>query len=242
MFAKLIFKQQKGAATDPQDPMPAWQMVQGGQGGPGRGAVMCQEQTLMWNPNFTASLSKRTSQHIPPERTQCASPWRLSVITSLATKCYQVLLALPRLVNIFSTYRGSIQDKTKASLSICFSQVSHTSLQSSQPSVHEVLTNYLIVLPLRHAIIFASALAACDISRPHSQTINLSWSWEHLSLFFSLSSAQASFSLQFLPEKCSQVFSVPSCCTSRPGNSALFCDPHPFSSASRPYPVWCWCP
>lgn len=40
-----------------------------------------------------------------------------------------VLLALPRLVNIFSTYRRPRQDKTKASPSTCFSQGSHTSLQ-----------------------------------------------------------------------------------------------------------------
>lgn len=127
-----------------------------------------------------------SSQHVPPECTHCASPWRLSVITSLA--CYQVLpstAGLPRLVNIFSTYRRPVQDKTKASTSICFSQVSHTSLQSSQSSVHEALTNYLIVLTLRHSIIFAAALVACDISCHHRPSIFLRV--ENIFLSFSLS-------------------------------------------------------
>lgn len=72
MFAELIFRQWKGAATVQPDPMPAWQRVQAG---PGREAVVCQSKH--WLPRFPGS-----SQHIPSDGTHCASPWRLSVIAS----------------------------------------------------------------------------------------------------------------------------------------------------------------
>lgn len=51
LFAKLIFRQWKGAATGQPDPMPAWQRVQAG---PGREAVVCQSKH--WRETPTSQL------------------------------------------------------------------------------------------------------------------------------------------------------------------------------------------
>lgn len=249
LFAKLIFRQWKGAATGQPDPMPAWQRVQAG---PGREAVVCQSKH--WRETPTSQLPWVQPAHPIWRHPLCKPLKALNYRFSCMLPEPTALLALPKLVNILSTYQRRMQDKTKASPSICFSQGFHTSLQSllvsSQPSVHEVLTNYLTVLPLRHAVIFASAFVAFDISCPiasyHQSFLELR---QAFSLFLSLSFAPASFSLQFLPENCSSVLS--------PALSPLFLLyflswqlclvlwptslPHPFSSAIRPCPVYWWC-
>lgn len=99
----------------------------------GRTAV-CQEQTRTTKPRLYSFLG--LNQHTPSERTDCASP--------RGSRSSLHRLALPRLVNLFAPYRRPRQDKTKASSSICFSQRSHTALQSPPVSsqtagVREVL-------------------------------------------------------------------------------------------------------
>lgn len=136
----------------------AWQ---GGSGGPGANTGMGPQLYSFPGPTSTSHLNARTVQALEGVQSSLLMHAVTANITAGFAKACELIFYLQK------TNTG----QTKGSPSfLFFSQGSYTSLQSllvsSQLSVHEVLTNYLIVLPLRHTTSFASAFVAFDISCP----------------------------------------------------------------------------